>query len=74
MDYRKLDGAGRDHSEAVLEEATFKGGIPVHTDGKVVVIKKYDCTAVRTAGASSISGKNSGVIRQAGDDGLHFGN
>jgi hypothetical protein len=74
MAYRKLDGAGRDHSEAVLEEAAFKGGIPVHTDGKVVVIKKYDCTAVRTAGAHGVSGKNAGVIRQWNDNGLKFGN
>jgi hypothetical protein len=74
MAYRTLDGAGRDRSEAVLEQAAFKGGIPVHADGTVRVIAKYGHGVVRTSGATSLSGKNAGVVRSYSDNGKNFGN
>jgi len=74
MAYRTLDGAGRDRAEAVLEETTFKGGIPVRADGAVRVIRKYGHGVVRTSGATSLSGANAGVVRNYNDNGKNFGN
>jgi hypothetical protein len=75
MAYRTLDGAGRDRSEAVLEEFTFKGGIPVHADGKVRVITKYGAGKIRASGPTAMIGpRNAGVVRNWDDNGKKFGN